>query len=94
MRGPPTERGAALKPHAGNHSSSLGAYGEGLLPQNREPRVEEMNGFQRLLRDRKGATMIEYCLIAAMIALAMIAALKGLGTSVGTTFTNVSTGMN
>jgi pilus assembly protein Flp/PilA len=49
---------------------------------------------RRLLRDRKGATAIEYGLIAALIAVAAIAAMQGLGSSLNTTFTNVSTAMS
>lgn len=47
-----------------------------------------------LIRDRKGATAIEYGLIAALIAVAAIAAMQGLGSSLNTTFTNVSTAMS
>jgi pilus assembly protein Flp/PilA len=49
---------------------------------------------RRLIRDRKGATAIEYGLIAALIAVAAIAAMQGLGSSLNTTFTNVSTAMS
>ena len=48
----------------------------------------------KLLKSKKGATAIEYGLIAALIAVAAIAALRTVGSSLGTTFTNVSTGMN
>jgi pilus assembly protein Flp/PilA len=47
-----------------------------------------------LIRDRKGATAIEYGLIAALIAVAAIAAMQGLGSSLNSTFTNVSTAMS
>jgi pilus assembly protein Flp/PilA len=47
----------------------------------------------RMIRDEKGATAIEYGLIAALIAVAAIAAMQGLGASLNTTFTNVSTAM-
>ena len=52
-----------------------------------------MTRFIQLLRDKKGATAIEYGVIAALIAVAAIAAMQGLGTSLNTTFTNVSTAM-
>jgi len=52
-----------------------------------------MTRFVQLLRDKKGATAIEYGLIAALIAVAAIAAMQGLGTSLNQTFTNVSTAM-
>jgi pilus assembly protein Flp/PilA len=53
----------------------------------------DMSKFLQLLRDKKGATAIEYGLIAALIAVAAIAAMQGLGTSLNQTFTNVSTAM-
>ncbi len=45
----------------------------------------------KLIRDSKGATAIEYGLIAALIAVAAIAALQSVGTKLGDTFNNVST---
>ena len=53
-----------------------------------------MNKFLKMLRDSKGATAIEYGLIAALIAVAAITAVRGVGTQVGSTFTNVSAGMS
>lgn len=44
----------------------------------------------KLLRDRRGATAIEYALVASLIAVAAITAFKNLGTSVNTTFNNVN----
>ena len=41
----------------------------------------------------RGATAIEYGLIAALIAVAAIAAMKGLGNQLKTTFSNVATNM-
>ena len=49
-----------------------------------------MTKFIQMLRDSKGATAIEYGLIAALIAVAAIAALQGVGNKLGTTFNNVS----
>ena len=43
------------------------------------------------LKNESGATAIEYGLIAAGIAIAIIAAVNGLGTQLNTTFTTVST---
>ena len=45
------------------------------------------------LRDTRAATAIEYGLIAALIAVAAIAAMQGLGNRLKTTFTNVSSNM-
>ena len=49
--------------------------------------------FTRFAKDESGATAIEYALIAGGIALAIIAAVPGIGTVLNTTFTNVSTGL-
>lgn len=46
-----------------------------------------------LVANRKGATAIEYGLIAALIAVAAIAAMQGLGNQLTTTFSNVSSNM-
>ena len=45
----------------------------------------------RFVRDESGATAIEYGLIAALIAVAIIGVLSALGTSLTTTFSTVST---
>lgn len=44
----------------------------------------------KLLKNNKGATAIEYGLIAALIAVAAIAAMSSIGTKLGSTFNNVS----
>ena len=46
--------------------------------------------FLKLLKDSRGATAIEYGLIAALIAVAAISAMSTLGTKISTTFNNVS----
>lgn len=45
---------------------------------------------RNLLKDKKGATAIEYGLIAALIAVAAITALSGVGNQLGDTFNGVS----
>ncbi|WP_117192985.1 Flp family type IVb pilin [Rhizobium terrae] len=50
--------------------------------------------FARFLKDESGATAIEYGLIAALISVALIAGAGTLGTSLNTTFTNLSTELN
>ena len=47
----------------------------------------------KMLRDTRAATAIEYGLIAALIAVAAIGAMQGLGNKLKTTFSNVSTNM-
>ena len=43
------------------------------------------------LKNKSGATAIEYGLIAAGISVAIIAAVNGLGTQLNATFTSIST---
>ncbi|MGA8496590.1 MAG: Flp family type IVb pilin [Xanthobacteraceae bacterium] len=47
----------------------------------------------RFFADDKGATAIEYGLIAAGIAVAIIATVQALGTNLNSTFSSVSTAM-
>ena len=47
--------------------------------------------FLKLIRNEEGATAIEYGLIAALIAVAAIGAMQGIGNSLNNTFNNVST---
>ena len=49
-----------------------------------------MSKFLKLIKNVKGATAIEYGLIAALIAVAAIGAMQGIGTKLSSTFTNVS----
>lgn len=53
-----------------------------------------MKFLAKLRRNEEGATAIEYGLIAALIAVAAITALQGLGTQLNTTFTSASTAMS
>jgi len=48
------------------------------------------NLIARFVQDDKGATAIEYGLIAAGIAVAIIVVVQGLGTNLNNTFGNVS----
>jgi pilus assembly protein Flp/PilA len=48
-----------------------------------------MKFLKTLRRDEAGATAIEYGLIAALIAVAAIVAMQGLGSQLSTTFTTV-----
>ncbi len=52
-----------------------------------------MKNFVKMIKDSKGATAIEYGLIAALIAVAAISAMRGLGTQLTKTFGNVSSEM-
>ena len=52
-----------------------------------------MKLFSRFVKDQSGATAIEYGLIAAGIAVAIIAVVNGLGTKLNTTFQSVTDNM-
>ena len=52
-----------------------------------------MQNLKKLFRDNVGATAIEYGLIAALIAVAAIAAMQGLGSSLSGTFNTTSSTM-
>lgn len=49
-----------------------------------------MRNLKTIFRNTKGATAIEYGLIAALIAVAGIAAFEAVGTGVTTSFNNAS----
>ena len=52
-----------------------------------------MAKFLKLIQNEKGATAIEYGLIAALISVAAIGALTGVGNKLGSTFNNVSSAL-
>ena len=52
-----------------------------------------MKFINKLFRDEAGATAIEYGLIAALIAVAAITAMQGLGNQLKTTFGKATTEM-
>ncbi|HCB74692.1 MAG TPA: Flp family type IVb pilin [Sphingomonas bacterium] len=52
-----------------------------------------MQKIRKIFADKKGATAIEYGLIAALIAVAAIAAMQGLGNNLKKTFNNVASNM-
>ncbi len=49
--------------------------------------------FKSFLKNESGATAIEYGLIAAGIAVAIIAVVQGLGSNLNATFSSVSTAL-
>lgn len=52
-----------------------------------------MRKLYKFFRDETGATAIEYGLIAALISVAALTALQGLGDQLSTTFNQVSTSL-
>jgi pilus assembly protein Flp/PilA len=53
-----------------------------------------MQFIKKLRRNEKGATAIEYGLIAALIAVAAITAMSGLGSQLSSTFNKTKTEMS
>ena len=52
-----------------------------------------MRKIRKFIANESGATAIEYGLIAAGISVAIIAVVQGVGSSLNTTFTSVSTAL-
>jgi pilus assembly protein Flp/PilA len=50
----------------------------------------DMQFFRKIVRDSAGATAIEYGLIAALISIASIAAIQGIGSQLNNTFSSTS----
>jgi pilus assembly protein Flp/PilA len=50
-----------------------------------------MNMLKKFVKDESGATAIEYGLIAALIAIAIIAGARVIGSQLSTLFTNIGT---
>jgi pilus assembly protein Flp/PilA len=53
-----------------------------------------MSFIRKFVKNSKGATAIEYGLIAALIAIAAVSAMSTLGGKLSTTFNNVSSNLN
>ena len=63
---------------------------------NHSPYVRRSNlltTLKSMIRDEEGATMVEYGLLLALIALAALIAVKGVGTGLTTLFNNVATSL-
>ena len=50
--------------------------------------------FRHLMKNEQGATAIEYTLIAALISVAAVVALRTVGTNINGVLTNVATALN
>ncbi len=53
--------------------------------------VKRVSAVLRALMSRRGAAMVEYALLAALIAVVATVALRSVGTNVSTKFTAIST---
>jgi pilus assembly protein Flp/PilA len=58
------------------------------------PRRLHVYLIRKLIKNNRAATAIEYGLIAALIAVAAITAMRSLGNSLTKTFNNVATNLN
>ncbi len=47
----------------------------------------------KFLDDERGATAIEYCIIAAGISIVIVAGVNGIGSALSTTFTSISSSL-
>ena len=72
-------------------SPSLGHWIQ--LPFKNCRHIRRMKTVQEFLADESGATAIEYGLIAAGIALAIISAVQGVGTKLSSNFGKISTSL-
>lgn len=52
-----------------------------------------MRAAMKLFRNRKGATAIEYALIASLISIAALAAMQGMGTKIDILLNNTAAAM-
>jgi pilus assembly protein Flp/PilA len=78
----------------GSNQPAVDAQVWAATPRDLEPRSKTMSKFIKLIKNTKGATAIEYGLIAALIAVAAIGAMQGIGNKLNTTFNNVSNSLN
>ncbi len=63
------------------------------MPQAKAKPASVMKMLRKFIEDASGATAIEYGLIAAGIALAIISAVQGVGTKLSTNFGKISTSL-
>jgi pilus assembly protein Flp/PilA len=52
-----------------------------------------LRNIQTMIRDEEGATMVEYGLLVALIALVALGAVKAIGTNLSTLFNSVATSL-
>jgi pilus assembly protein Flp/PilA len=60
---------------------------------NDRERSAAIRTMSRFLRDERGATAIEYAIVASGVAVAIVASVNSLGTGVKGLFTNVATAL-
>ena len=50
--------------------------------------------FANIVTDESGQDLIEYALVAALVGLGAVTAMKGLSTAIGNAFTSISTSLS
>jgi pilus assembly protein Flp/PilA len=75
----------------GTHGATRGTWSRLRKFKNLEVNLKKV--FSKFLSDESGATAIEYGLIAAGIALAIIAVVNGLGTNLNDKFTTINSSL-
>lgn len=56
--------------------------------------MKSFKHFLRMLKDRSGATVIEYCLIGGLISICIVAGASAIGTSTNNSFNAVQAGFD
>ena len=54
----------------------------------------KLGQFKKLLADQEGVTLIEYCLIAALIAIVSLIILSAVGTEVSAVFSKINSALS
>jgi pilus assembly protein Flp/PilA len=72
-----------------NRSLSVGAKG-GVMEKIKKMYKKPWSQFHSKLREEKGATMVEYALMVALIAVVCITAVSNIGTNANNTFTDIA----
>jgi len=53
--------------------------------------MKKLQKLLRVLKDRSGATVIEYCIIAGIVSIAIVGGASVMGTKTNNTFTKLNT---
>lgn len=56
--------------------------------------MKALNNFLGMLKDRSGATVIEYCIIAAIISVAIVSGASAIGGNTNNSFNAVQAGFD
>jgi len=56
--------------------------------------MKYLESLKKLIRDESGQDLIEYALVAALIALGSVLAMKGLASGISTAFSGVSSNLS